>query len=344
MKLSYFPVELTYKYPFGISSNTRFSTTSIIVKLSWEEFSGYGEACLPPYLDEKPADCIRFIENAKSIVRNFDYPCSIAEVIMELDELDDKNNSAKAALDIALHDLKGKIENKTVRELYRMQGKKSYPTACTIGIDKEETLKQKISEANNFPILKIKAGTVDDKKLIQLIRKYTDKPLYVDVNQGWNEVSHAIELIAWMKEQGVVLIEQPLPTSMKNEMLQLKEKSVLPLIADESIKRLADIYEQKDLFHGINIKLMKCTGLNEAYKMIELAKQLELKIFLGCMAESSCATAAMAQFAVAADFIDLDAPLLLKEDPFTGLQYINGEIVLPEEAGIGVSPMNSEMF
>ncbi len=340
MELNWVPFELEYKHSFGVSSNTRKSTPSIFVKISWEEYNGYGEACLPPYLGETKESSLKFFEKAKKILEKAFYPCSIAELIMEIDELDKHGNSAKAAIDIALHDLKGKIENKTVRELYRMQSEESYATACTIGIDKEEILQKKIEEAKEFPILKIKAGTSNDKALICCIRKYTSKPLYVDVNQGWKNADVAAELIAWMKEQGVVLIEQPLATEKKDEMFRLKEKSVLPIIADESIKRLSDIQEQKDLFHGINIKLMKCTGLNEAFKMIELAKQLDLKIFLGCMAESSCATAAMAQFAASADYIDLDAPHLLKNDPFTGINYRNGKIILPNAPGIGVTLKN----
>src|SRR6478735_6707644 len=145
-------------------------------------------------------------------------------------------------------------------------------TSFTIGIDKESKLEQKIIEASDFNILKIKAGTADDIRLIRQIRKYTNKPLYVDVNQGWRDRHHAINMISRMKEEGVILIEQPMPVKMTEEMSWVKERSPLPLIADESIKRLADIESVQDSFSGINIKLMKCTGLSEAIKMIEAAR------------------------------------------------------------------------
>lgn len=340
MQLTIKPYQLEYKFPFGVSSNTRTHTQSIFVKINWDGFEGFGEACIPPYLGETLDKSLSFFEKAKPILNQQSYPCSIAEIIMELDELDDNCNAAKAAIDIALHDLKGKIENKTVGELYRLHTKEEFATACTIGIDTEEILMQKINEAKEFSILKIKAGTNDDRTLIKLIRKFTDKPLYVDVNQGWKDKFMAVDMIAWMKEQNVLLVEQPLPVHMIKDMAWVTENSVLPTIADESVKRLSDIENAKGVFTGINIKLMKCTGIKEAFQIAELAKEYELKIFLGCMAESTCGTSAMAQLISCADYIDLDAPHLLKNDPFTGINYKNGKIVLPNIPGIGVQPKN----
>jgi len=210
-------------------------------------------------------------------------------------------------------------------------------TSCTIGLDTEEKLKKKIEEAKDFHILKIKAGTEDDKKLVETVRKYSDKPLYVDVNRGWKEKNKALELAQWFKEQNVVLIEQPFPIEQLDDSAWLTERSPLPIIADESIKRLSDIKKIKGAFSGINIKLMKCTGLSEAFQMIELCKAFDLKIFLGCMAESSCGTSAMAQFISCADYIDLDAPSLLKNDPFMGITYLAGKIILNDQPGIGVT-------
>lgn len=338
MKFSYEPYLLEYKHPFGVSSNTRTHTQTVFTKISWEGFSGYGEACLPPYLGETLEDTLALFEKVPRILKDQSYPCSIAEIILEVDELSDGCNAAKAAIDIALHDLKGKIEKKSVRELYRLQNKNSAITACTIGIANEETIKQKIEEAADFSILKIKAGTNDDKALIELIRKHTDKPLYVDVNQGWKDKQYALDMIAFFKEKRVLLVEQPLPVDQLDDMAWLTANCALPTIADESVKRLKDIPKIKDAFSGINIKLMKCTGIKEAFEMIELAKELNLKIFLGCMAESSCGTSAMAQLADCADYIDLDAPHLLKNDPFSGIAYKNGELIISGEPGIGANP------
>lgn len=338
MILTYKPYTLEYKHPFGVSSNTRTHTQSVFTKLSWDGFDGYGEACLPPYLGESLEQTLDFLERSKGVFKGQSYPCSIAEIILELDELDDKCNAAKAALDIALHDLKGKIENKTVQQMYRLNTVAKATTACTIGIDTEDVLKQKIEDAADFTILKIKAGTPDDKALIRTIRKYTDKPLYVDVNQGWKDRQMAVDMAHWLLEENVLLIEQPMPVDQLDDLAYLTQHSKLPIIADESCKRLTDIHTVKGAFHGINIKLMKCTGIKEAFEMVELAKEHELKIFLGCMAESSCGTAAMAQFIGCADFIDLDAPVLLKNDPFSGVSYKHGNIELPMKPGIGAEP------
>lgn len=337
MNLVYHPFLLEYKHPFGVSGNTRTHTQSVFVKIDWDGFSGYGEACLPPYLGETQEQTIAFLEKTKPFLKKQSYPCSIAEIIVELDEMDKNCNAAKAAIDIALHDLKGKIENKTVRELYKLNPTENSFTACTIGIDSEEVLKKKIEEAKDFTILKIKAGTEDDKKLVQTIRKYTNKPLYIDMNRGWKEKEYAVDMIAWLKEQNTILIEQPLPIEKLDDMAWITERSVLPTIGDESVKRLSDLKKLKGIFSGVNIKLMKCTGLREAFEMIEYCKQNDMKIFLGCMAESSCGTSAMAQFISCADFIDLDAPSLLKNDPFSGITYSQGKIVLNDKLGIGVT-------
>lgn len=342
MELSYHPFLIEYKHPFGVSGHTRTHTQTVYTKIVWDGFVGYGEACLPPYLGETLEQTTAFLYKAKPFLKQQSYPCSIKEILMELDEMDELpiaigSNAAKASIDIALHDLKGKIENKSVRDLYRLNPAENTLTACTIGIDSEEKLKQKIDEAKDFSILKIKAGTDDDKKLVQTIRKFTDKPLYIDVNRGWTEKNKALELAVWFKEQNVVLIEQPFPIEKLDDSAWLTERSPLPIIADESIKRLRDIENIKGAFSGINIKLMKCTGLSEAFQMIELCKELELKIFLGCMAESSCGASAMAQFISCADFIDLDAPCLLKNDPFKGITYSEGKVILNEKPGIGVT-------
>ena len=344
MELSYHPYLLEYKHRFGVSSNTRTHTQSVFTKIAWDGFEGFGEACLPPYLGETLEATLEFFEKAKPILAKETYPCSIIEIINTLDDLSEQCNAAKAAVDIALHDLKGKIENKSVAQLYRLQKPENTITSCTIGIDAEDKLKQKIEEAAEFSILKIKAGTADDKALINLIRKYTDKKLYVDVNQGWTDKHFAIDMIAWFKEQGVILIEQPLPITQIDDMAWVTENSVLPTIADESVKRLIDIQKIKGVFSGVNIKLMKCTGIKEAFEMIEQCKQFDLKIFLGCMAESSCGTSAMAQLISCADYIDLDAPHLLKNDPFSGLNYENGKVVLNDAVGIGVLPNKDFKF
>jgi L-Ala-D/L-Glu epimerase len=337
MKLSHKLYLLEFKHPFGVSSNVRMETPSVFVMLEAENKKGYGEACLPLYLGETVEATVSFLNKAGKFLENFDPTLPIEHFIKEIDDLEPDRNAAKAAIDVALHDLYGKLENKP---LYKLLGfKKSEPmiTSFTIGIDTEKKVEQKIKEAEDFKLLKIKLGTANDKELIGMIRKFTDKPLYVDVNQGWKDKEFVLDMMRWMKEQGVILVEQPMPVNMKTEMTWVTSHSILPTIADESVKRLKDLEQLNGAFSGINIKLMKCTGLHEALKMITFCKENNLKVLLGCMAESSCATTAMAHLMQFADYIDLDAPQLYKNDPFEGVTYKNGKVYLNDLAGVGAT-------
>lgn len=338
MNLEYKPFMLEFMHPFGVSSNTRKETPTVFIKISSEGFSGYGEACLPAYLGETTEETIKFFEKARTLLSASSLASDMADIIQRTDLLAPGNNAAKAAIDIAIHDLFGKSTSQSVAILYGFEKSPNKATSFTIGIDKEEILIQKIKEAQDFSILKIKAGTKDDKSLINFIRQHTDKPLYVDVNQGWTDKNYVLDMIFWMKEQGVVLVEQPMPVALRDEMAWVTSRSPIPTIADESVKRLTDLKNLKDVFSGFNIKLMKCTGVAEALKMIHFCKEHQRVILLGCMAESSCATSAMAQLMGFADYIDLDAPLLYKNDPFSGVTYHHGMLELNDLPGIGANP------
>ncbi|MBL7931363.1 MAG: dipeptide epimerase [Bacteroidia bacterium] len=338
MELNYRLYFLEFIHPFGVSSNTRRETPSVFIELDANDNRGYGEACLPAYLGETVEATISFFNLAKSYLKKLKIPFDVETCMADIDSLKEGHNAAKAAIDIALHDLKGKIDGKSVAQFYGLSEMDSGITSFTIGIDSEPVLAQKIKEAEEFRILKIKAGTSDDKALMNMIRKYTDKPLYVDVNQGWKNKEHALEMAMFMKDENVLLLEQPMPVNMKKEMAWLTERSPVPTFGDESVKRLKDLKELDGAFHGVNIKLMKSAGLSEALKMIDFCKEKKIKVFLGCMAESSCATGAMAQIISLADHIDLDAPLLYKNDPFEGIHYKNGRISPGSSPGIGVKP------
>lgn len=341
MKLVVKPFLLEFKHPFGVSSNTRKETPVVFIKLEANDYEGYGEACLPAYLGETTQETLLFFEKARTLLEKITLPFDLLEVLSKIDSLGKGNNAGKAAIDIALHDLSGKIKGQNIAQMYGFEKSEPMSTSFTIGIDKEETVIRKIKEAEGFSILKIKAGTENDKELISLIRRYTGKPLYVDVNQGWTDKEYVLDMILWMQGQNVVLVEQPMPVSMEKEMAWVTERSPIATIADESVKRLGDLENLKGVFSGVNIKLMKCTGIAEALKMIKYCKQHKLVILLGCMAESSCATSAMAQLMGFADYIDLDAPLLYKNDPFKGITYENGKVYLNDLAGIGAGPDTS---
>lgn len=343
MQLYTKPYNLLLKHPFTLGNGTsRTSTPIVFVKLEHDGYTGYGEASMPPYLGESHESALRFLNSVD--LSSYNDPSDIEGILAYVDGCASDNPSAKAAIDIALHDLLGKIHGKTC---FRMLGYTSTTTpeiSCTIGIDSPEMLKQKVAEASLFNVLKIKLGTENDKELINAIRSVTDKPLYVDVNQGWKEKEHALDLIYWLQEKGIKLIEQPLLKGRLDEVAWLTERSPLPIIADEDCQRLVDIDRLQGVYSGINIKLMKCTGIHEAGKMIKRAKELNLKILIGCMSESTCATMAAASLSSAADWVDLDGPFLVKNNPFRDPELLNGTLVLPELPGLGLKLIDEQLF
>jgi L-alanine-DL-glutamate epimerase-like enolase superfamily enzyme len=209
-------------------------------------------------------------------------------------------------------------------------------TSFTIGIDTPEVVKQKTKEAEIYKVLKVKLGRDTDKEMIEAIRSVTDTPLTVDINQGWTDKNFALEMINWLKERNVEFVEQPMPKEQVDDIAWLTENSPLPVIADESIQRLPDVIKAHGVYSGINIKLMKCTGMREAHKMLTLAKSLGMKVMLGCMTETSCAISAAAQLSPMADWADLDGNLLIKNDPYEGVKVVDGKIVLSDKPGIGL--------
>jgi L-alanine-DL-glutamate epimerase-like enolase superfamily enzyme len=210
-------------------------------------------------------------------------------------------------------------------------------SSYTIGISSAEKIEKKIKDALNYKFLKVKLGTKDDKKIIELINSITDKPLYVDINQGWSDVYFALDIIEWLAEKNVVLIEQPLPKQFVNETKWLKERSPVPIIADEAVQTGDDLESIRDSYSGINVKLMKCGGIIQAKVMIEKANSLGLKTMLGCMTETSCAITAASHLASLADWIDLDGAELISNDLFSGMKIIDGILQIPDLPGIGVT-------
>jgi L-Ala-D/L-Glu epimerase len=334
MKLKFTLYELRLKHEFNISYSSRKSTSIVLVRLEQNGVYGYGEASLPPYLLENTETVISFLQKVKiKDISNYE---DAAQIIQLTDDIEKKNTAAKAAVDIALHDLLGNILKKSCSEVYGINTQTLPLTSFTIGIDKEEILKKKIVEAEPYKILKIKLGTDHDKDIVRFIRRITDKPLYVDANQGWTEKNSALEMIEWLASQNVILIEQPLPKYNLADAKWLKKKSPLPIIADEAFQRAGDLDQVNESYHGVNIKLMKCTGVREAYSIIQRAKELGMKIMLGCMTESSCAISAAIQLASLVDYADLDGNLLVANDPFVLETVKDGRLVLPKGSGLGL--------
>lgn len=341
MKLSFVPHILKFKRPFSIAHGSRNSTPVVFTRLEYEGIFGYGEASMPPYLGENHETVLKFLSKAEKVLQKISNPLTIKTILSEIDKIENGNTSAKASVDIALHDLAGKIQNKPCHELFGADKQKNLFTAYTIPMDEPKGIQKRIEEATEYKILKVKLGSADDKKLVAEIRKLTDKEIMVDVNEGWRDKHFAVEMIHWLSERKVLLVEQPMPKERTDDIAWLTSQSPIPIIADEAVQRFPDLEKIKGAYSGINIKLMKCTGLHEAHKMILQARRYGMKIMLGCMSESSCAVSAAAQLAPFADWIDLDGPLLIKKDCFDGVKFSAGKIILNDLPGIGITPVTN---
>ena len=334
MRLRFYPYTLELAHAFTIATSSRTSTPAMMVELEQDGITGYGEAAMPPYLGESQESAAAFLRQVD--FRRFADPFQTEEILPAIDAIAPGNTAAKAAVDIALHDWIGKKLGAPWYRLWGLDPQKAPVTSFTIGIDKPEAVRQKTREAEAYKIIKVKLGRDNDRLMIETIREVTDKPITVDANQGWKDREEALRMIEWLAPRGVVFIEQPMPKEQDDDTAWLRERSPLPLIADESVQRLADVRRAQGVFDGINIKLMKCTGLHEAHRMISLARALGLKVMLGCMTETSCAISAAAQLSPLVDWADLDGAALIKNDLFAGATIVGGKITLPDRPGIGV--------
>lgn len=336
MKLQYRPYPLLLQHTFTVAGNSRTQTPDVLLTLEHEGIIGYGEASMPPYLGESIESVCNFM--AQVDVEQFNDPFRTDEILAYVDALAPGNCAAKAAVDIALHDLQGKLLGQPLYRLWGLSKENCTYTTYTIGIDTPEVVRQKVQEVEGrFGRLKVKVGVPGDRQLIETIREVSDLPLTVDANQGWTDREQALDQICWLKEKGVIMIEQPLPKTQLDDLAWLTARSPLPVVADESVQRLSDVQRLNGVVSGINIKLMKCTGLAEARKMITVARSLGMQVMLGCMTETSCAVSAAAQLAPLADYLDLDGNLLISNDPFEGgCQVVDGKITLCDAPGLGI--------
>lgn len=335
MKLSFEPYELKLKHVFTVSSFSRSTTPDVQLRIDYDGYTGYGEASMPPYLGQSVESVCTFLKKVN--LEQFPDPFCLDDILTYIDSLSPGDSAAKAAVDIALHDLVGKIIGAPWHRMLGLNPLKTPNTTYTIGIDTDEMVKLKTREvAGQFNILKVKLGTERDREMIRAIREVSDLPIAVDVNQGWKNKKKALDEIFWLKEQGIVMVEQPMPKEMLDANAWLTEKSPLPTFADEAIQRLKDIPAIKGAYTGINVKLMKCTGMREAWKMMNYARAEGMKVMIGCMTETSCAIAAAAQLSPAVDFADLDGNLLIANDIFRGPTVVDGKITLNQLPGIGI--------
>ncbi len=338
LKLTFFPYELKLRHAFNLARFSRTTTPDVQVKLEYDGYVGYGEASMPPYLGETVESVTTFLNSLD--LGQFTDPFRIEDILTYVDQKAPNNRAAKASVDIALHDLLGKIMGQPWYKIWGLDPGKAPVTSFTIGIDTEEVVRQKVEEARPFKLIKVKMGLDNDQETVEIIREMMpDIPICVDCNQGWKDKEHALEMCHWLKERNCLFVEQPFDKQWIDETAWLRERSPLPIIADEAFQRLPDIVRFKGVYDGINIKLMKSTGLHEAYKMVTLARALDMKVMIGCMTETSCAVTAAANLSPLVDFADLDGNLLIANDRFNGMTVENGKITLHDIPGLGITPI-----
>jgi L-alanine-DL-glutamate epimerase-like enolase superfamily enzyme len=327
------PYTLQLKHVFTVAVNSRTTTPVMLTEVEYDGVVGYGEASMPPYLGESHETAAAFL--SKVDLGPFANPFELETILGAIDGLAPGNPAAKAAVDIALHDLAGKLMKQPWYNIWGYDPAKAPITTFTIGIDTPEVVRQKTREAAGFRMLKIKLGRDTDKAMVEAIRLETGKPMSGDANQGWTDRQQALDMIVWLKERGFLYIEQPLPKERVDDLAWITERSPLPIIGDEGVQRLADVQKAHGVYSGINIKLMKSTGMREAQKMLQLARALGMKVMLGCMTETSCGISAASHLSPMVDWADLDGALLISNDVFDGTTIVDGKVTLTDRPGIG---------
>ncbi len=334
MKATFRFFDLELKHTFAIAKFSRTNTPIILVEVHAEGKKGTGEGSMVPYMGENRETAATFFN--KINWNKINLPLNFDEIHAYLDSIDKGNPAVKAAIDIALHDLQGKLSGIPCYSMFGSDPANMPVTSYTIGIDTPEIIREKLADATGFKVIKVKLGRDNDEELIKTIRETCNLPLYVDANQGWNDRKKAIDKIYWLHDQGVQLIEQPMDKADKDGNAWLTERSPIPILADEAVQRLENLDDIKGAYHGINVKLMKSTGLHEGYKMIQKAKEFRMKVLIGCMSETSCATLAGMALAPLCDWADLDGPALTTNNPFQNPEFKDGKWILSNQNGLGL--------
>jgi L-alanine-DL-glutamate epimerase-like enolase superfamily enzyme len=336
MKLSIARARLELKTTFRIARSADDYRETVILRLEDEGLAGLGEAAPISRYDQTPETAQSALEGLADTFPDDVAGIGLEGLIFRAAKRLGKEKAALAAFDIALHDLMGKRRKAPLYDILGLNPDRTPVTTFTIAIDTPENIERKVHEAADFPVLKIKLGLGNDREIIETIRRTTDRPLRVDANEAWDR-EEALEIISWLADRNVELVEQPLPAGRLDDMRWLAERSPLPLFADESVLLRDSIPPLAGAFDGVNIKLMKCGGIHEALGMIDTARRHDLEIMLGCMIESSIGITAAAQISPLVDYADLDGNILIRNDPAEGVTVENGKLVLPSGPGLSVT-------
>ncbi len=333
MTCRYYTFELPFHYPFTISRGTKTHQPTFVAELDFNGIKGYGEAPAISYYEIPVEKMINDLDRKKQFVEKFALT-DPERYWHYLHHLLPANSFLVCALDIAGWDIYGKLKSKPLYQLWNLDPACAPVTDYTIGIDSVEKMTEKI-KAKPWPVYKIKLGGKEDIRIMKALRKVTDATFRVDANAGWT-VAEALEILPVLTDLGVEFVEQPLSKDDWEGMKMLYEKSSLPLMADESCVTESDVEKCAGHFHGINIKLTKCSGITPARRMIAKACELGMKVMLGSMNESTIGSAAIGHLAPLVDYLDMDGPLLLKEDVATGFSFDFGKVIYPAKPGLGI--------
>jgi L-alanine-DL-glutamate epimerase-like enolase superfamily enzyme len=333
LKLKYWQFNLPFKYPFTISKGTKTHQPTLVVELEMGPYKGYGEAPAISYYNITVEKMVEELEKKKTFVEKFAFTTP-ERYWHYLHHLFPNNPFLVCALDMAGWDLFGKLKGQPLYKLWNVGSESTVLTDYTIGIDTIEKMVSKMKE-KPWPIYKIKLGTAGDIAIVEALRAHTDAVFRVDANAGWT-TEEAMEKIPKLAKLRVEFVEQPLAKDNWEGMKLLHNNSPLPLLADESCVSENDVERCYGHFHGINIKLTKCSGITPAHRMIAKARQLNMKVMMGSMNESTIGSAAIAHFIPQLDFVDADGPLLLNEDIAKGLEYDYGKVSLTDSPGLSI--------
>jgi L-alanine-DL-glutamate epimerase-like enolase superfamily enzyme len=337
MKLSHQTIELNPTHPFVIARGGYAHHRNVIVRLTDDDgLEGFGEAAPNRYYGESVSTVIAALGQFKPVLERAD-PFSIESIEAHLNRTLRGNASAKSAVSSALHDLIGKRLGLPVHRIWGLDAATTPQSSFTIAIAENHELERRVAEAREYPILKIKLGTDRDTEIVRIIRNAApEKRLRVDANAAWTP-KHAVRMSDFLAEQGVEMLEQPVPPNDIEGLRFVRKRAKLPVFADESCLVATDIAKLTGAVDGINIKLAKCGSLREALRMVHVARALDMQVMAGCMIESSLGISAIAQISPLLDYADFDGAALLSNDPFRGASIAGGAIRLSDEPGLGAT-------